>query len=65
MQYEIVSRPFGSAPAACEKCVFNRGQHSDWCPQKHWTAAANCDDDPDEDWLTVGRRFWADTEGRL
>jgi|HubBroStandDraft_6_1064221.scaffolds.fasta_scaffold540979_2 hypothetical protein len=30
MMPEIVSRPYSTA-ACCEKCVFGRGEHAEWC----------------------------------
>lgn len=31
MEEPIKSRPYGAAPQACERCVFGRGEHAEFC----------------------------------
>lgn len=33
---DITSRPFKPSPdKCCERCVFGRGEHADWCKRSH------------------------------
>lgn len=29
---DLQSRPYGTALAACELCIFGTGKHAEWCP---------------------------------
>jgi hypothetical protein len=31
---ELMSRPYQPGEKCCERCVFGRGEHAEWCPQR-------------------------------